>query len=189
MSHVVPIGEITFTGSISGQSFERTVTCNTTKVYVMPESAIYWYGNQCAWVTGGWTETYHSSYPASNIVLETNCMSQKGSGGLRCTKNMVSRKGYSKFCSTMKWTSVKYDITYNIMGLNNNTYSTDDSLRSFQHQGHKSDVGEQYTPNANIIYTFKNNDWMDSSHPTEAYVYNGNIQDGTYSDVYAIWFE
>ena len=43
-SHVVPIDTITLTGSVSGQSFTRTVTSETTEVYVMTEGALYWYG-------------------------------------------------------------------------------------------------------------------------------------------------
>lgn len=56
-SHVVPIETITLKGSVSGKSFTRTVTNNTTQVYVMPEKALYWYGNQCKNITGGWTNS------------------------------------------------------------------------------------------------------------------------------------
>ena len=58
VSHVVPIDTITLTGSVSGQSFTRTVTSETTDVKVMPEGALYWYGNQCTWVSGGWDWSY-----------------------------------------------------------------------------------------------------------------------------------
>lgn len=43
-THALPLGELTLTGSVSGQSFTRTVTSETTEVYVMPEGALYWYG-------------------------------------------------------------------------------------------------------------------------------------------------
>ena len=59
-SHVVPIDTITLTGSVSGQSFTRTVTSGTTDVYVMPEGSIYWYGNECVSITGGWTKSGYS---------------------------------------------------------------------------------------------------------------------------------
>lgn len=52
-SHVIPIDTITLTGSVSGQSFTRTVTQDTTEVYVMPEGALYWYGNKCKDNIGG----------------------------------------------------------------------------------------------------------------------------------------
>ena len=45
VNHALPLGELTLTGSISGQSFTRTVTKDTTDVYVMPEGALYWYWN------------------------------------------------------------------------------------------------------------------------------------------------
>ena len=51
VSHVVPVDTITLTGSVSGQSFERTVTSETTEVYAMPEGSLYWYGNSKTIVT------------------------------------------------------------------------------------------------------------------------------------------
>ena len=45
-SHALPLGELTLHGCVSGQSFTRTVTKDTTDVYVMPEGSLYWYGNQ-----------------------------------------------------------------------------------------------------------------------------------------------
>ena len=45
VSHVVPMDTITLTGSVSGQSFTRTVTSDTTDVYVMPDGLVpYWFG-------------------------------------------------------------------------------------------------------------------------------------------------
>lgn len=45
VNHALPLGELTFTGSVSGKSFTRTVTKDITDVYVMPENSLYWYGN------------------------------------------------------------------------------------------------------------------------------------------------
>ena len=75
VSHVVPIDTITLTGSVSGQSFTRTITSSTTKVYVMPEGALYWYGNECELVTGGYAvnDTMSSGRPLKgNAIKETN---------------------------------------------------------------------------------------------------------------------
>ena len=47
-SHEVPIDTITLKGSVSGKSFTRTVTNETTEVKVMPDGLVlYWYGNEC----------------------------------------------------------------------------------------------------------------------------------------------
>lgn len=42
---VIPWGTFTFSDSVSGKSYERTVDKDTTDLYVMPEGALYWYGN------------------------------------------------------------------------------------------------------------------------------------------------
>ena len=43
--HSMPWGTFSISDSVSGQSYERTIDRNTTDVYVMPEGALYWYGN------------------------------------------------------------------------------------------------------------------------------------------------
>ena len=53
----VPYGTHDYTGVISSQSFSRTVGKDTTDVYVMPEGALYWYGNECEWLSGGWMKS------------------------------------------------------------------------------------------------------------------------------------
>ena len=72
-SHVVPLGEITLTGSVSEQSFTRMVTNDTTEVRVMPDDALYWYGNECTWITGGWVKSHmynRTGYSQSNAVTK-----------------------------------------------------------------------------------------------------------------------
>lgn len=45
VNHSLPLGELILTGSVSGQSFTRTVTKDITDVYVMPDGLVlYWYG-------------------------------------------------------------------------------------------------------------------------------------------------
>lgn len=69
---VIPWGTFTFSDSVSGQSFERTIDKNTTDLYVMPEGALYWYGNECKDVTGGWTAV--STSGSDSVLLNTNNM-------------------------------------------------------------------------------------------------------------------
>ena len=71
--HSMPWGTFSISDSVSGQSFECTIGRDTTHVYVMPEGALYWYGNLCTDVTGGWVR-YNESGSASSgkLIMNTN---------------------------------------------------------------------------------------------------------------------
>lgn len=76
VSHVVPIDTITLTGSVSGYSFTRTVTSDTTDVYVMPEGdVLYWFGykNKDMITTQKVDEGRQGTYSGS-ITYNTNCI-------------------------------------------------------------------------------------------------------------------
>ena len=65
----MPLGELTLTGSISEQSFTRTVASDTTDVYVMPEGSLYWYGNFFKKMV----KTYHKDQVGdANLTVNTN---------------------------------------------------------------------------------------------------------------------
>ena len=71
-THALPLGEITLNGSISKQSFSRTIMDDTVNIYVMPEHSLYWYGNECINVTGGWTGynwNTNSNFEKQNMSL------------------------------------------------------------------------------------------------------------------------
>ena len=68
---VIPWGTFTFSDSVSGQSFKRTIDRDTTDLYVMPEGAIYWYGNECTWITGGWSIFLAKSQTANSFGTVT----------------------------------------------------------------------------------------------------------------------
>lgn len=105
-SKVIPWGTFTFSDSVSGQSFERTIDRNTTDLYVMPEGALYWYGNECTEVTGGFTDEYY--YKSAGVsgnggfVKNTNCLyseinnvtASKSIG----IKNKIDFTNYTKLC-------------------------------------------------------------------------------------------
>lgn len=72
---ILPSGQsITFTSSIAksttdaAQAYSKTVTVNsnTTSVSVMPDNAFYWFGNECAHITGHTL----TAYQYSNGVVE-----------------------------------------------------------------------------------------------------------------------
>lgn len=71
----VPYGTHTYKGSVSGNSFTRTVTKDTTVVYVMPDGALYWYGNECTDVTGGWISISNSGN--DSVCFDINKMTIK----------------------------------------------------------------------------------------------------------------
>ena len=118
VNHALPLGELTLTGSVSGQSFTRTVTTDTADVYVMPEGALYWYGNECTWITGGWTTyprgwSWCRSQPdyvqlksptltkAANYMNPTITSSNSyGAIGMVAPKNIPDISKWSKFVVT-----------------------------------------------------------------------------------------
>lgn len=90
VSYYLPIGTFTFSGSVSGQSFERTVAKDTTDVYVMPEGALYWYGykgeqfeevnSENGWVCWDASELsplISPTYNINSIILETAVVTNK----------------------------------------------------------------------------------------------------------------
>ena len=96
---------ITFTSSVAknpsnlSNDYSKTVTVdeNTTDVYVMPDNALYWYGNTCDWLTGGeglasWVAGTGST---ANGVANTNSYS--------CGGTNTTNKGFG--------TANKIDIT------------------------------------------------------------------------------
>lgn len=62
-------GTYTLTGSVSGWTEEQTVNNSTTKFRAMPEGALYWYGNECTWFTGGWN---------ANTIIDGNGAQRSG---------------------------------------------------------------------------------------------------------------
>lgn len=66
-------GTYTLTGSVSGWTEEQTVDEDTEKFRAMPEGALYWYGNECTWITGSYEKldlVIVSAYSPTNQYLE-----------------------------------------------------------------------------------------------------------------------
>lgn len=108
-------GTYTFTGGVSGQSFSRTITSDTTNVYAMPEGALYWYGNECTWITGGYKTHVPNSSDALNtvkdVVVNTNNVFINGYydssqkiiyHSAYATKNKIDYSSYSKIHAKIK---------------------------------------------------------------------------------------
>ncbi|MBO5155257.1 MAG: hypothetical protein J6C00_13035 [Eubacterium sp.] len=67
----LPYGTYTLIGSVSGWTEEQTVDKDTTKFRAMPAGSLYWFGNECTGVTGGW-EWLQSGYTRGNAVFSQN---------------------------------------------------------------------------------------------------------------------
>lgn len=125
VTHALPLGTIILKGSVSGQSFTRTVTNSTTKVYVMPEGALYWYGNECTDVTGGFGETYN--FNNKNICTkEINRIKVLGYGDSSSgayehlsTANKINISNYSKLKADIAFGEITDSRILNIATINN----------------------------------------------------------------------
>lgn len=106
VNHVLPLGELTLNGSVSCQSFTRTVAKDTTDVYAMPEGALYWYGNDVnGYIKNGTLEAQNigSNYGVTipKLTMRTNSFNfydnTTTSGGSLVYKNTtINTRGYSK---------------------------------------------------------------------------------------------
>ena len=63
-------GTYDLTGSVSGWTETQTVDRHTERFRAMPEGALYWYGNECTDVTGGWTSVGYK-YENNNLISPT----------------------------------------------------------------------------------------------------------------------
>lgn len=95
----IPSGTHTFVGSISGESFTRTITSDDTDVYVMPDGALYWYGNTCG---------YNITYGRVSLTYEINriiaSQTSDENFGVYFTDS-INVKKYSKICTVANATS------------------------------------------------------------------------------------
>ena len=120
VSHALPLGELILHGSVSNEYFTRTITKETMDVYVMPETALYWYGNECSNFTGGWvTGDYHDfhSYNVNSGKLQSNQMyfSYKGASNYSiCIQSMscINLSNYSSLCVNVSSISTSYTSPY-----------------------------------------------------------------------------
>ena len=100
VSYSLPKGKFTLTGSVSGYTSDlQEVNSNTSDLYAMPiGKVLYWYGNECVDVTGGWIgclkhgNSYQSKDTnALNLKCPTNDGCYYGSFG---TINKISTTKY-----------------------------------------------------------------------------------------------
>ena len=180
VNHALPLGELTLHGSVSDQSFTHTITKDTTDVYVMPEGALYWYGNECTHVTGGWSG-FRNGTTSSDDVIAKNTNSLYSESYINSSNNWVD-VGYitENKIDRLSYTALKLKI------------KTDGSHGTV---GHGADVtfGTRHsyfaTPSSNLVYTFN---ISDVSTPVTCIVQcsdNNLHRGGGTVETYAIWLE
>ena len=161
-SHAVPIDTITLTGSVSGQSFTRNVTSDTTDVYVMPEGSLYWYGNKMG-------------YQWNLAIDKTNYVELQR---VYTTYNGISSKidvsNYSNLKAIVKNISTSYGNNVGISTALN--YSTN----PIKETGYIKDNGEPMTISLDI------SNYNDSYY---CLVWNAGSSSGTIGYCYALWLE
>lgn len=69
-------GTYTLTGSVSGWTETQEVDSNTDRLRAMPEDALYWYGNECVDIIGGWEFT-NETHAQDVLTKGTNYMYHK----------------------------------------------------------------------------------------------------------------
>lgn len=147
VSHALPLGTITLKGSVSGQSFTRTVTSSTTNVYVMPEGALYWYGNECKDVTGGWKRLIgFPNYTYSLGTKNTNNMFVKSTGSNNgqsiATQNAIDLSTYNTVHGIFLFSGTSASYNCYVIFCKNNTYPTENVFSLGAQEGH-SDLQKQ----------------------------------------------
>ena len=135
---------ITFSGDIAkdttgttAYSKDITITSNTTEIYVMPDGAVYWYGNMCTELplgggeyintNNGWSSTTFINPVPNTNYLDCNATSQSliycGIG----TKNIIDISKYSICNVIAKGIKAGNNNHGNIMGLTSKAPNIDEN--------------------------------------------------------------
>ena len=177
--HSMPWGTFSISDSVSGQSFECTIDRDTTDVYVMPEHALYWYGNECTWLTGGWNKIISGNYSTltsnqQGLYLSCTTISEQDYS-CAITKNKVNVNSYTVFNTLYKAITVLSDNSL-INGFD------DDGVIKGNFESIKYAFGGYTSKNTSLKS-------IDISKYTDSY-YVANLATGTRAGHYhAIWLE
>lgn len=133
---IIPSGQsITFTSGVAKNPsdltsyYSKTITIahNTTAIYVMPDTTLYWYGFENSALTGGedlttWAREY-TSRPISKGTANTNSYSCGGSHATYCgyaTINKIDITNYSNLKVILSAVSGQYLNYYSLLQASNN---------------------------------------------------------------------
>ena len=180
---------ITFSGDIAkdtttgttAYSKDITITSNTTEIYVMPDGAVYWYGNMCTELplgggeyvntNNGWSSiTFINPVPNTNY-LDCNATSQSliycGIG----TKNIIDIPKYSICNVIAKGIKAGNNNYGSIMGLTSKT----------------PNIGESRTVTSSLNST--NITKISANLPASTNYASYTSGNGRRSNLYAMWLE
>lgn len=149
--HSMPWGTFNISDSVSGQSFECTIDRDTSDVYIMPEGALYWYGNECTDVTGGWSFINKISgcdKDINKIIIPNN---NQGYGPLVCSNNMITISNYSSL--RLEYQLNAYTATNNVVNLN-----TSKQQGSNIRTNENNYIGKTELKNYTLITSLQNNE-------------------------------
>ena len=173
-------GTYTLTGSVSGHTEEQTVDENTEKFRAMPEGALYWYGNECMEITGGWeVPVYEEPLYQRYMTKNQNYINGNSSGsyiyiGLQ-TKNSVDFNSFSKVNVVSKSTTT-YKFCFAASSMYYATSAARRDVRDFRISLDSDKITTELTKLSGTYYAE-----LYSSSSTKSLSINTNI--------YAIWLE
>lgn len=181
VNYYLPIGTFTFSGAISGQSFTRTVSKDTTEVYAMPEGALYWYGNECTDVTGGFSVSYpnpewQGSYSKNTNNIKFTCSEWRHIKFT--TKNTFNADKYNRLCVDANVTLFSNDRT-------GGSYTGDGAFECGLQISGNYKVGTRRSYSGGTGRKTQKVDYSSLEDFVNLYMYDY----GTYATLYAIWLE
>lgn len=160
----------------------------------MPEGSLYWYGNQCTWITGGFRNLCGEEITTTNPYVKmtkfnTNNMEFDGSNaGTNIsmgngTINQIDLRNYNKVSWTYKMTSFVGDDLRNMPYLA--FFATLEEMKTVPIYQENNQVLECSYRSDNTIHTESNT----FSYNDSRYVQFGKGNRGGNGFIYAIWLE
>ena len=129
-------GAYDLTGSVSGWTETQTVDSNTERLRAMPERVLYWYGNGCTWITGGFRMIKNqgmykdnSAFKPKEAIFETNLVRIKSRPTTNytyytniVTKNKISINSGNIICCRYNQITNTYDYEPMLVFHDDNNY-------------------------------------------------------------------
>ena len=148
---------------------------STTEAYLMPDGAIYWYGNICNWLTGGIVKSGHNSdHTMNDIIFNTSSFTLSANGGKQDWGFQTANKIPITSAETIKMNITANNNMGLYWGLDNRYQPTSNPYPNIKHSNTVA-VGVQSLSLSEIT----NGDY---------YVYGNYGQDGSYTNSMTIAF-
>lgn len=202
---LMPDVEYTFTSSVakaidnSGNDYSKTIALTKdmdgSLVKIMPDGALYWYGNECTWNSGGWN--CYSGSGTCNKTTTPNALyldAPRGSGSTLipaiCQNTGIEITEYIKAKFRMNVRKVSHEVKFGMGSKLSSapTYDTDAS-----HFSARNRISNDYLDQQGIIIDKEVNiSSLSGVYYASAVAVYGSSYNGTNRgtvDMYAIWLE